>query len=633
MTRFWMTAGVLGLIAGLELRAAVQSPVLDRVIPRPLPDHPGNIFLAGEEVSVPTPGLTNGIWRVLDYEGNTAGTGEVQNARVQLGKLPVGYYELFCGPSAATNRITLGVLAPLKAPTPLTSPIGIDVANAWFFPKEKMAAPVNLCTLAGMNRVRDRLLWPELEPKRGEWAPHTRYEDSIEAQMAAGLKILEVNHASASWANTNAGRFPLDLRDVYDFNKELARRWSGKVEAIEPWNEADIIEFGGHNGSEMASLQKAAYYGIRAGSSNVTACMNVFAIRRAATLKDFSENEAWPYFDTFNVHHYEPLRNYPSLYADYRAVSGGRPMWVTECSVHVYWDGDEKLKELNAENLRLQCEQVTKTYVLSLYQGVQAIFYFVLPQYSERTIQYGLLHEDLTPRPGYLALAAVGRLLADAKPLGRVPLKEGDGQIYYFSAKPDGKAADVAMIWSQKEMNLPLPGRALAVYDHMGRVRAIGEGNTLTINLLPVFVVFAPGDHPALIPPPKPAKYLPGEPSPIVLQALLPEAVDFKRSGYKVAAGKPMEIPIYLYNFGSAKSQGRLSVTSTGPFKAAIGEQAEIAPGERKPLTLTLTPTGTNSWTDANVRINGDFGAQGRPLLSLHLVPDDASTGKAADAK
>src|SRR5262249_47280769 len=158
------------------------------------------------------------------------------------------------------------------------------------------------------------------------------------------------------------------------------------------------------------------------------------------------------YFDTFNVHHYEPLQNYPSLYADYRAASGGRPMWVTECSVHVYWDGDENRKELNADSLRMQSENLTKTYVLGLYQGVQALFYFVLPQYSERKIQYRLLHQDLTPRPGYLALAAVGRLLADAKPIGRTPLRESQGQIYYFSAKPDGKPADVAVIWAQKEI-------------------------------------------------------------------------------------------------------------------------------------------------------------------------------------
>ena len=34
-------------------------------------------------------------------------------------------------------------------------------------------------------------------------------------------------------------------------------------------------------------------------------------LHRAATLRDLHENEAWPYFDTFNLHHYERFDAYP----------------------------------------------------------------------------------------------------------------------------------------------------------------------------------------------------------------------------------------------------------------------------------------------------------------------------------
>ena len=152
-----------------------------------------------------------------------------EEGRAELGKLPVGYYELRGDGGAGSNRVTLGVLEPLRAPTPLTSPIAIDVAMAWFFPKERMAAPANLCALAGINWVRDRLLWPEIEPKRGEFAPSTRYDASAQAQVAAGLQVLQVGHASAPWANPNTKRFPPDLRDIYQFYREMARRWQGQV--------------------------------------------------------------------------------------------------------------------------------------------------------------------------------------------------------------------------------------------------------------------------------------------------------------------------------------------------------------------------------------------------------------------
>ena len=52
--------------------------------------------------------------------------------------------------------------------------------------------------------------------------------------------------------------------------------------------------------------------------------------------------------------------------------------------------------------------------------GADKLFYFILGHYVERTLQYGLVHTDLTPRPAYIAFAAVGRLFNGAKPLGRV---------------------------------------------------------------------------------------------------------------------------------------------------------------------------------------------------------------------
>ena len=617
MSRIWIMAGVLGLLMGPGLRAGAE--IGTRAIPRPLPSHPGNIFLAGEQVSVAAPSSGPETWRATDYEGKTAAEGRVENGRAKLGKLPVGYYELEWGEGVVSNRVSLGMLEPLRAPTPLTSPIGIDVAMAWFFPKESMAAPANLCALAGMNRVRDRLMWPELEPKRGEFAARTRYDASAQAQVAAGLQVLQVAHNSAAWANPNTKHFPLDLRDIYSFYREMARRWQGQVEAFEPWNEADIKEFGGHTGSEMATLQKAAYLGLKAGNSNVIACLNVFAIHRQATLSDFGANEAWPYFDTFNLHHYEQLQGYPRLYADFRAVAGGKPLWVSECSVRVKWQGDERLKELSEEDLRLQGERVTKTYTLALHQGAEAIFYFMLPHYSEGQVQYGLLRPDLTPRPGFLALAAVGRLLADARPLGRVALADKAGQGYFFSARPDGKPADVLVVWAQREASFELPAAPLACFDHLGRPYPVA-GKVLKVGLAPFYAVLAKGAHAALIPPPKPAKLLPGEPGPLVLQALLSEeSIVLDRSAYRIPSARTNAIPVFLYNFGAKKAQGQLSLTLPEGWKGELPREVEVAPGERKELTLRLDGVG---WSEASIRITGDFGAEGRPVLALRVVPE-----------
>src|SRR5262249_12065695 len=161
---------LVGLIFADSLFAEANRP-----LPHPLPSHPGNVFLAGEEVVIPAPPGQVNTWRMHNYDDKIIAKGTIKDGRVELGKLPVGYYKIVRGaPGQYTNRTFVAVLEPLRAPTPKTSPIGIDVAMAWFFPeKDKMQPVARLCELAGVSRVRDRLLWGEMEPKRGEFVAHT----------------------------------------------------------------------------------------------------------------------------------------------------------------------------------------------------------------------------------------------------------------------------------------------------------------------------------------------------------------------------------------------------------------------------------------------------------------------------
>jgi hypothetical protein len=609
-----------------------QAGALNRTIPDPQPAHPGNVFLAGEAVVVPAlPPGDSDAWRAVDYDGRVIAEGTVKTGPISLGRLPVGYYEIQRAAGQATNRLSLAVLNRLRAPTPLSSPICIDVAMAWSYPRDKMPDVASLCALAGVNRVRDRLSWPELEPEKGVFAGTNRYDESVQIQAAAGLQVLDVGHRSPAWANPKGARFPLDLRDTYNFHRALAQRWRGEVAAFEPWNEADIPDFGGHMGSEMASLQKAAYLGLKAGNPKVIACLNVFAIHRAATLRDLRDNAAWPYFDTFNLHHYEGFDKYPKLYADFRAVSAGRPLWVTECSVTVKWHGDERLKEPTDEDQRVQSERVTMIYTSAVHEGAQAVFYFMLPHYVEGQTQFGLLRPNLTPRAGYVALAAAGRLLADARPLGQIKTGNDAIRAYLFRARPDGQRAEVLVAWSKTEAELELPKPPQACFDHLGRPRGV-EGKVLKLGRAPLFALLAPGTNPQLIPPPKAPEWLAGKPSPLVLQVLLPDdSIVLGKSAYKIPTDQTASVPVYLYNFGRKPARGKLSASvslqptasaTPAPWGAEILPQVEIAPGERRELALRLTSLSTNDLECATIRVAGDFSKAGKSLLSFRMVPN-----------
>jgi hypothetical protein len=620
------------LVSHLLFAAAlvgIQPQPVTRAIPTPLLGHPGHVFVAGEEV-VLTPWPSDTEWQVTDYEDRRVTSTRASGGRLVLGRLPVGFYRL--RKPGKDHAVFLAVIDKLCVPTPATSPIALDVAMAWFYPRDRMDAGANLCALAGVNWVRDRLAWSEMEPQPRRFREFSRYDDSARAQAHAGLRVLQVNHSSPAWANPVTKRFPLDLRDAYRFYHQMARRWRGQVQAFEPWNEADISVFGGHTGAEMATLQKASYLGLKAGNPEVIACLNVFASDNRAQLDDLHANEAWPYFDTFNLHHYASLANYSRLYADFRAVSAGRPLWVTECAMPVKWSGDPKVQEPTDTDLRVQSERIAQVFAGSLHEGSAATFYFLLPHYVEGQTQFGVLRGDLTPRPAYVALAAVGRLLADAVPLGRLRCANPSVQAYLFSAKPDGVNREVLVAWSQSgTATLPLPATSQAVFDHLGRARPATA--SLSLTTAPQFALLPTGSGNrcslgALAT--APAR-LPGTASPVVLQAVWAEKQVHLRWSAAELSGESQEIPLYVYNFSEAPVRGELQVVAPSGWQARLSATTvAVASQERVELRLVLDGRQALLRPASAIRLLGNFGPAGKPILSVRVLPDTARVGPRA---
>ena len=123
------TAVLLRLVTGEGWATDVARPV-----PKPLVGHPGNIFLAGDEVTVPSQ-ATATRWRAEDIDGNTIGEGAVVGGpeRVALGELSVGWYRIafFDAKGAPAGWTTAGVLARPTEPILDDSPVCVDSATAW----------------------------------------------------------------------------------------------------------------------------------------------------------------------------------------------------------------------------------------------------------------------------------------------------------------------------------------------------------------------------------------------------------------------------------------------------------------------------------------------------------------------
>lgn len=561
-------------------------------------EHPGNVYVAGEDVRVGVPAGWAG-WRAIDVEGKEVGTGK--GASAELGKLPVGYYEV--KEKGGTGIVTAGVVAESTAVE--DTPIALDAGMAWFYPEaEQIRDACRLCRLAGVTWVRDRSSWPEIETARGTWAPDGRYERAMRVEHESGLKVLQVNHISPMWAGKDGRRFPEDLRDVYNFYKGVAKRWEGLADAIEPWNEPDIELFGGQTGCEIASFQKAAYLGLKAGNPRQKVNETVFAIDRPETLEEFGANEVWPYFDRYDLHHYKAMTKYPELYGRHRAVSGGRPMWTTEFNLTVKW-ADEKTHEPSEEQLRVQAYRVAKVFSMALNEGVEKAFYFILGHYVERNIQYGLVHQDLTPRPAYVAMAAVGRLLNGADRLGRVDLGDEKLKGYVFKTVVDGEERETLVAWSETKAS-PLAVRAgEKAYDYLGR--EMPGAASVDLTRAPVFVVMPRGGSKGLKvePPPAKAEWESGEASTVVLQLIGQGDVD--RSAFQLDGTK--QLRLVAYNFGEKVAKGKLTVEGA----TVEGGDLDIAPGARVERVIRVEKPG-------QVTVRAVMGEAGHAIVSARVV-------------
>src|SRR4051794_10882391 len=91
-------------------------------------DHPGNVFVAGNHVQIAVP-KTWKSWRAVDVDGKEVGHGQLQDAKAELGKLPIGYFELRA--TDGSERITAGVVA--KNSPAENTPIALDAAMSWFY--------------------------------------------------------------------------------------------------------------------------------------------------------------------------------------------------------------------------------------------------------------------------------------------------------------------------------------------------------------------------------------------------------------------------------------------------------------------------------------------------------------------
>ena len=579
---------------------------------------PGNLAVAGKPITLTVKAAKADVaFQCVDYFGTQAGSGVARvtggEAIFTLEALPPGWYELRCTAAGEKAVTWMGVVIDRGvAPLPEQGRIGVDTIGS----SGDYAA---LVRLAGLPWVRDRLWWNVVQYQAGpvDWKDYPR---AARAVAGHGLRLSQVWDDSPSWVhpNTPNGKVPDDLRDIYRFARAAAGQFAGQWQAWEAGNEVDV---GGGNGraDRYAGYLKAVCLGVKDGNPaavvlNAAACWGVTPFLRL-----IYAGGGGAYSDIFNWHFYGVAEQYSwnlKAYLDMLAEQGigQRPVWITEGGVPLpATDGPDK-HWLSPGNQRTQCWQTAQNILMALVAGNDRYFFFCLPEYVERGLQFGLLRSDQTPYPGFLAVSALANLLGEAQYLGTYAAAPAGVKAELFST-PHGL---LMAVYGDGLLTVPADLARVRVANVFGAVTAVTavEGRIqITAGPEPVYVLDVGGrvkerlvgtaTRPRGVVRPGPVSHL-------VLMGHSDLPVDTERCCYLLPShGRaPFTYTVEVYNFLDKKSlSGAVEVTLPEGWTAeARSQPVTVGPMGRVDLRFRITPAPPAGLAQLDQRV----AAQGR---------------------
>jgi len=394
-----------------------------------------------------------------------------------------------------------GVVTPLPP---------VTISDPRFGVVEAHAQP-GLARDAGARWTRANFWWNQIQPRRpDEWQEMSHLSDAdIDATIAASLNVVGLIGNPPNWATRN-GSVPLNLKLSPDdpnhywaqFVGRLVERYKGKIDTWIIWNEPDIdvglpMSTWGGDMREYVDLMRSAYLAAKKANpaSRVILSGNAYwfdqgrdrriwierFLREVTKEPDARANNY--FFDAANIHLYStPLTLYeiPQVYRDTLKRYGlEKPIWISETNV-IPWD--DPVSRLPRGGFRATLQEqgnfIIQAYSLALAAGVERIAVYKLQDGMLFNREpFGLLRNDASPRPAYVAYQVMTTYLAN---MGQGDYRRQDGidQVVFQQGK-----RRVTVFWNSQ------PGTRLASVVSAGSravlVDKTGEKRDLRVPTVP----------------------------------------------------------------------------------------------------------------------------------------------------
>jgi hypothetical protein len=368
---------------------------------------------------------------------------------IDFGKLPLGYYQINAHfiPEHAHPSSWRSTFVVLPDGQPPNEPrFGIDGALSWLGGSPEMIKrSVRMMRQAGIGTVRDRLKWGHVQPTRQriDWG---HYEEVAQTIAQAGMESVQVFHDFPDWVRSNdfpkkSSMPPLDSITLFEFGQFYAKGLGKTVRNIEYWNEQNAGFFTGYPFQYTNGL-KSFFAGVKSIDPNIRVLIGAAAGNPGQFFEDIYRNGADKAFDTRNLHFYGNQPSYGKnieldnfLAQNVTALERNnniykKPAWITETGYSLHRDSRGNWQDSELK----QAEYLVKIYASGFAAGYERVFFFIWRELLEANWDtWGIVHEDLSPRPAYFSLALLTRFLEGASAIAIE--NHGMGRTVYFRKK------------------------------------------------------------------------------------------------------------------------------------------------------------------------------------------------------
>jgi beta-glucosidase/6-phospho-beta-glucosidase/beta-galactosidase len=294
---------------------------------------------------------------------------------------------------------------------------------------DEIAHSIEKTCEAGMKLIRFDAHWSAAETTKGQYTIPAKWDFIVDKAKAADISpILILDYGNKFYDNGDKPTSEEAQQAFAEYAKFVANHFKNRVKYFEIWNEwngkAGNTTPG--NGKDYASLTKYTYPAIKSSAPNSLVIVASFSAGtfdkffnrgKGDQLKEFLDSSSTAYGDIIALHPYtvywEPkFRNFETYLAQIKQglnliratpAYSQKPVFITE-------SGWSTSKSEYGTSERLQARWLKKAISSSKKLGISAFIVYELRDGSKNSddteSNFGLLHNDWTPKPAYGAIAS-----------------------------------------------------------------------------------------------------------------------------------------------------------------------------------------------------------------------------------